>query len=148
MTTPKNAPAPTPKPESEAAKASRIAPLNLSALRPVKAAPPVRTGGTGKTARDNSVAEGWLSDLAKTRKEGERTSSGLALSIPIGAYGELRSRLNQAARKLGVGVTIDPSVKPDGPDNKTMTLTFAVQDRRTYVRKPKTEGDKTTDGGK
>ena len=112
--------------------------FSLTALKPVKVTAPTRATPTGRNARDNAVVEGWLNDLWATRTEGAKVSDGLAIQIPISAYAEIRSRLNQAAAKLNVGVSISPNRKPEGKDTDVIELSFAAKVRKQNKPKPAT----------
>lgn len=109
----KDAVTPTPSQESAASVASRVAPLDLSALAAsvAKVDRPTRTraGGAGKTARDNSVAEGWVKDLEAERKGEKFSPSARKLPLTVGTLGEVRSRLNVAgaALKAGIGLALE-----------------------------------------
>ena len=150
MTAPKNAPVkatpparvPTPAPapvkqESEAAKASRTAPLDLSALSLTKTAPPKRDGSNnaGRKPADNSVAEGWVRDSWSARvptgfknKLGAETHVGAGFSLPPMTSENaalILGRLRKAAKTLGVGLSVDPNTVEKGRTD--VVVTFAAK---------------------
>lgn len=94
--------------ESPAAQASRVAPLDLTAFKPAAVKVPERTHapGAGRTPRDNSVVEGWLADLDKTRGDKKESAEARALTIPVAGLAEMQSRFVTASGKLKVGVSL------------------------------------------
>lgn len=126
--TPADAPVADKPVESKAAEASRVAPLDLSALTVEDAPAPKRSGvaGSGRKAADNSVAEGWLRDSWNGRGEGEKVGKGKALTVPSEAIGTLKSRLNRAAQTLELGVTF----VVETVDDSRSKLIFAAKVRR------------------
>lgn len=134
------------KPESTAAKVSRSAPLDLTALS-VEAAPAPKIKGNpaaGRKKADNSVAEKWIQDSWDARKDGEKMGAGKAVTIPTAALGTLKSRLNTAAATLKLGVTIQSLVNGDTdsagnkvslPEGQTRVV-FAAKVRKQKAAKP------------
>lgn len=129
---------PEPKPESKASKASRSAPLDLSALTVAEAPKPKMTGNpnAGRKKADNSVAEGWLRASWDARTEGEKMGAGKAVTVPTVAVGTLKSRLNMAAAALSLGVAIQTTEQGDNT-----RVVFAAK-----VRKAKRTTDKGSEG--
>lgn len=112
--------------ETPAAAASRTAPLDLSALTVADAPAPKFQGGPGRTAADNSVAEGWLRDSwGKRDGEKARIGGGKTVTVPDAMVGTVKSRLNKAAATLGLGVAIRTEAKGDG----TTRIDFAAKVR-------------------
>lgn len=127
-------PADTKPAESTAAKVSRSAPLDLTALTVADAPAPKPAGNpnAGRKKADNSVAEGWLRASWDVRKDGEKMGAGKAVTVPTAAVGTLKSRLNMAAATLGLGVAIQTEEIGDNT-----RVVFAAK-----VRKAKRNADK------
>lgn len=117
--------------ESEASKASRTAPLDLSALTVEDAPAPKVAAGAGRKAQDNTVAEGWLRESWAARAEGEKMGKGKAVVVPTAALGTLKSRLNIAARTLDLGVAIQTE---DAGNDRTKVV-FAAKVRKQRKQK-------------
>lgn len=101
--------APADKPtESKAAKVSRSAPLDLTALSVEATVAPKVKGNpaAGRKKQDNSVAENWLRDSWDAREGDSKMGGGRAVTVPTAAVGTLKSRLNMAAATLSLGVAI------------------------------------------
>lgn len=130
------------KPESEASKATRSAPLDmafLQAVKPVSAPRPSVESGRGRKAEDNSLVEGWLKnswdervvdEAATKRAKGTPKHVGAAFAlpqIPADKLGSLKNKFNRAAATLNVGVSFGEKKN----DNGTVTLTYYAKTRKT-----------------
>lgn len=127
--------------------------FDLTAVAPVKTEAPVREhkGGTGRTARDNSLVEGWLKELDATRPA-ETNDAPITYSaearklekVPAEAFAEVRTRLIQAAEKLEIGVSITPtfwkgSKKVAAPEKGEKVTDVASRVDIVYVTKTRTK---------
>lgn len=129
--------APSTKPESAAAQASRVAPLNLSALTFTDAPAPVRKSSRTKgdnplvavlsaswdavDNRENSPTKGQLYRDFQNGK-----GAGKAVTVPTSQAQDVVNMIRYAANDLGIGSTIVPTDNP----NKTTTINFAAKKRR------------------
>lgn len=135
----KSAPAPVAerKPESAAAAASRVAPLNLAALTFTDAPAPVRK--SSRTKGDNPLTKVLSASWeAVDQREGSPTKgqlyrdfqngkgAGKAVTVPTSQAQEVVNMIRYAANDLEIGSTI---VATDNP-NKTTTINFAAKKRR------------------
>lgn len=138
----------TPAPATPApAKQAEAPKFSLGSLAPVAIAVPESTRQTpsGRTARDNSLVEGWLRDLDKTRPSGDAMSKeARALpNVPVDQLPEIRTRFVQAAAKLKIGVSLTVAYVGAGgketkqqaaaklPDSvKAVTLIYVTRKRK------------------
>jgi hypothetical protein len=147
---PVKAQTPTPTPEQVAvasgapvAVAKPVAPaLDLTAFKPAAVKLPERkvTPGAGRTPRDNSVVEGWLADLDKTRGTEKVSKEARALTVPAAGLAEMQSRFVTASGKLKVGVSLSLEdgrkiadvikAAKDGKETGQVTLIYFTKTRK------------------